>query len=109
MCSKCTAIPSLRSLHFNRSPPERDGREEGEGGVGLVGDAQVQAVVKEMAAKVKQVHINKFTALCVDLQKRQEWEDQGGEETAYDPLVRLEFVGRFYCMYIPLCSFLPCS
>ena len=58
--------------------------------MGLVGEAQVQAVVKEMAAKVKKVHIDKFTALCKDLQRRQEVEDQGGDSGIYDndPLVR---------------------
>ena len=57
--------------------------------MGLVGEAQVQAVVKKMAAKVKQVNIDKFTALCKNLQRRQEVEDHGGEEGAYDdPLVR---------------------
>ena len=39
----------------------------------------METVVKEMAAKAKQVRIDRFTALCVDLQKRQEREGEGEE------------------------------
>ena len=61
---------------------------EGEEGTGPVGQAEVEAVMKEMAAKVRQVHINKFTALCKDLQLRQQWEDLGGGGEVYpDPQV----------------------
>ena len=65
----------------SRSPEteKKEGEGEGEEGTGPVGQAQVEAVMKEMAAKVRQVHINKFTALCKDLQLRQQWEDLGRE------------------------------
>ena len=43
----------------------------------VIGDVEIKNVVKEMATKVKQAHINQFTALCKDLQKKQEREDDG--------------------------------
>ena len=72
--------------------------------MGLVGEAQVQAVVKEMAAKVKKVHIDKFTALCKNLQRRQEVEDEGGDDGAYDndPLVRPSATYYTHCTYISI-------
>ena len=67
---------------------KKEGGGEGEEGTGPVGQAEVEAVMKEMAAKVRQVHINKFTALCKDLQLQQQWEDLGGGGEVYpDPQV----------------------
>ena len=43
------------------------------------GENVVDTVVREVAAKVKEVSITRYTALCKDLQKKQEREDEGGE------------------------------
>lgn len=47
----------------------------------VTGEQEKEMVVKEVAAKAKQVHIDQLTALCRDIQKKQERED-GGEEAA---------------------------
>ena len=46
-----------------------------------MGEEEIKTVVKEVAAKVKQVHIDQFTALCKDLQKKQEKEEEEGGDT----------------------------
>ena len=50
------------------------------------GEEEKAVVVKEVAAKAKQVHIDQLTALCRDIQKKQEREDEGGE--VLEPEVR---------------------
>lgn len=44
-----------------------------------IGEEEREVVVKEVAARAKQVHIDQLTALCRDIQKKQEREDEGGE------------------------------
>ena len=89
--------PTARSPERGRKEEEEE-EEEGGAAIGFMGQLQVEAVIKEMAAKVKQVHINQFTSLCKNLQKRQEWEDRGGG--IYDDLMvshRLPLYGTVLC------------
>ena len=66
-----------------RSPESREKRETGGDGQGKeVGEEEMETVAKEVAAKVKQVHIDQFTALCKDLQKKQEREEEEGGDTS---------------------------
>ena len=75
-----------------RSPEPRERREVGGDGGGKeeVREEEMKTVVKEVAAKVKQVHIDQFTALCKDIQKKQEKgeeeeeEEEGGDASGFE-------------------------
>ena len=109
---------------YIRSPDSSKGEKSNEGsGEKTTGEKEVEAVVKEVAAKAKQVHIEKFTALCKDLQKKQEEEEDGGEvseqEVSCDSGITCTSLTSEYQCYIhvpffekrkscPRCISLPC-
>ena len=76
LCNTCRS-PDHRSKK-DRSKSNDDANDGNTSNV-VIGDAELKSVVKEMTTKIKQAHINQFTALCKDLQTKQERED-GGEQ-----------------------------
>ena len=68
-----------RSPKRDKKEDSGSGSEHGDGGWGQTkAEEEKQTVIKTVAAKAKQVHINQFTAFCKNIQKKQKKEEEGG-------------------------------